>query len=58
MVCGLKFDEHISKIVSKANKILGFMGRTFHHFTKESFYMVYRKYGYPQLVYAMHAWSS
>ena len=53
----LKFNEHIDKMVSKANSILGLIKRTFHHWTKEGFSMVYRTYVRPHLEYAVQAWS-
>ena len=54
---GLKFSEHIDKIVSIANSMLGLIKRTFKHWTVECFNAVYKTYIHPHLEYAVQLWS-
>ena len=53
----LKFEEHISKKVNKANSIVGLIRRSFAHLDGELFKKLYTTFVRPHLEYAQSVWS-
>ena len=53
----LKFEDHISKKVSKANSIVGLIRRSFTHLDGELFKRLYTTFVRPHLEYAQSVWS-
>ncbi|MES9881006.1 MAG: reverse transcriptase domain-containing protein, partial [Sedimenticola sp.] len=53
----LKFSEHTTKSVSKANRNLGLIARTFTYLDKEIFLQLYKSLVRPHLEYATPVWS-
>ena len=53
----LSFDIHISKIVSKANQMLGVIRRSFSYLDKDVFLKLYKSFVRPHLEYANAIWS-
>ena len=53
----LKFDKHCAKIVTKSNRILGMIKRSFSTKTKEFILNLYKTLIRPRLEYAVQAWS-
>ncbi len=54
--CNLNFDKHINNKVSKANKIMGIIRRTFTHLDKSTFCKLYKAMVRPHLEYASPVW--
>ena len=54
---GLSFKEHICKMVSKANQILGIIRRTFLSLDRSIFVILYKALVRPHLEYASTVWS-
>lgn len=52
----LKFDEHINKIVNKANQMTGLIKRTFTYLDKNMFLKLYKSIVRPHLEYANVIW--
>ena len=53
----LKFDEHVSKKVNKANSIVGLIRRSFAHLDGKLFKRLYTTFVRPHLEYAQSVWS-
>ena len=53
----LSFDAHIQNCISKANRILGFIKRSFSYLDKELFLLIYKSMVRPHLEYANSIWS-
>ena len=53
----LKFEDHISKKVSKANSIVGLIRRSFTHLDGKLFKQLYTTFLRPHLEYAQAVWS-
>ena len=53
----LKFEDHISKKVSKANSIVGLIRRSFAHLDGKLFKQLYTTFVRPHLEYAQAVWS-
>ena len=53
----LKFEEHISKKVNKANSIVGLIRRSFTHLDGRLFKQLYTTFVRPHLEYAQAVWS-
>ena len=53
----LNFQEHIHTQISKANRILGLIRRTFHHMDKDMFLNLYKSLIRPHLEYGSNVWS-
>ena len=53
----LRFEEHISKKVSKANSIAGLIRRSFAHLDGDLFNRLYKTFVRPHLEYAQAVWS-
>jgi hypothetical protein len=53
----MNFDQHISQITLKANRILGQLKRTFKYWTMPSFKTLYTAFVRPHLEYASQVWS-
>ena len=53
----LNFDEHISNITMKAQRILGVIHRSFEHMDKEMFLTLYKSLVRPVLEYGSCVWS-
>ena len=53
----MKFGEHISSKVSKANQILGLIFRTFTYMDREKFLNLYKSLVRPHVEYATSIWS-
>ena len=52
-----KFGDHVSKIASKANSIVGRIKRTFTFMDKEMFISLYKTMMRPHLKYCVQSWS-
>ena len=52
----LKFDQHISTIVSKANQLVGIVKRSFTHLDKDTFVKIYKAIIRPHIEYANVIW--
>ena len=55
--CTLKFTDHISNIVSSANRLIGLLKRTFLCITLDIFKFFYKAFIRPKLEYACSVWS-
>ena len=55
--CKLKFDDHITTKVNKANSILGIIRRSDKYLDKDTFLHLYKALVRPHLEYANAAWS-
>ena len=53
----LSFDAHIQNCISKANRILGVIKRSFSYLDKELFLLIYKSMVRPHLEYANSIWS-
>ena len=53
----MKFDHHISKIISSANRNLGVIRNLFQELTKENFIVLYKSFVRPILEYCCTTWS-
>ncbi len=53
----LKFSDHTTKSVSKANRNLGLIARTFTYLDKEMFLHLFKSLVRPHLEYATPVWS-
>ena len=53
----LPFDAHIQNCISKANRILGIIKRSFSYLDKEPFLLIYKSMVRPHLEYANSIWS-
>ena len=53
----LSFDAHIQNCISKANRILGIIKRSFSYLDKELFLLIYKSMVRPHLEYANSIWS-
>ena len=53
----LKPSQQCSEAVKKANKIIGLIGRSFEHKTKEVILTLYNSLVRPHLEYCVQAWS-
>ena len=54
--CKLSFDVHIQSAISKANKIVGIIKRTFSYLSRKSFILLYKSLVRPHLEYANVIW--
>ena len=54
---GLKFSEHINKKISKANKMLGLIFKSFTFMDKDMFVTLFKTLVRPPLEYASPTWS-
>ena len=54
--CKLSFDVHIQSAISKANKIVGIIKRTFTYLSRKSFILLYKSLVRPRLEYANVIW--
>ena len=52
-----QFDAHIQNCISKANRILGIIKRSFSYLDKELFLLIYKSMVRPHLEYANSIWS-
>ena len=55
--CTLKFTDHISNIVSSANRLIGLLKRTFLCITPDIKKIFYKAFIRPKLEYACSVWS-
>ena len=53
----LKFSDHITRITSCANRLIGLLKRTYLYITPEIFKIFYKTIIRPRLEYASHIWS-
>ena len=53
----LSFDAHVQSCISKANRILGIIRRSFSYLNKESFLLLYKSLVRPHLEYANVIWA-
>jgi len=55
--CNLRFDDHMTEKIKKANLILGLIRRSFSYMDFELFKQLYRTFVRPHLKYAHVIWS-
>ena len=53
----LKWNNHVSQAVSKANSVLGMLKRTFTFWNIETFKILFTTYVRPHLEYAAPVWN-
>ena len=53
----LKWSRHIDKCVTKANRMIGIIKRTFSHMNKDMFLALYKTFIRPQLEYCPEIWN-